>query len=302
MIVETTEEDQAKKKLEAAKRTVQDQIPECYMWLLVPEQATPVQGQKIPDVEIREYRLQGNEPLAIRASKRMVKDELLIREMAGTRLRHEMDQIPLWRGNAVQVKQLVEDFACHIYLPRIRNTQVLLAAIEDGVKSFSWDVETFAYADGFDKNTNRYLGLVGGRQARVRLDSESFVVIPSIAVEQLRMDRETAEAKGIVSDVPNAPTASMPAVSTHENGGVASNKGLRRFHATAELNPTRIARDAGDISEAIIQHLAALVDAKVTVTLEIQATVPNGVPENVVRTVSENARTLKFIAANFEES
>ena len=302
LVVETTEEDQAKKKLEAAKRTVQDQIPECYMWLLVPEQATPVQGQKIPDVEIREYRLQGNEPLAIRASKRMVKDELLIREMAGTRLRHELDQIPLWRGDAVSVKQLVEDFASHIYLPRVRNTQVLLNAIEDGVKSFSWDVETFAYADGFDKNTNRYLGLVGGRQARVRLDSESLVVMPSIAVEQLRMDRETAEAKGIVSNVPNAPSASQPSVGVQDDGTVANKMQLRRFHATAELNPTRIARDAGDISEAIIQHLASLVDAKVTVTLEIQAAVPNGVPENVVRTVSENARTLKFIAANFEES
>jgi hypothetical protein len=44
-------------------------------------------------------------------------------------------------------------------------------------------------------------------------------------------------------------------------------------------------------------------DAKVTLTLEIQAALPNGVlDENVVRTVSENARTLKFIAANFEDN
>jgi hypothetical protein len=49
---------------------------------------------------------------------------------------------------------------------------------------------------------------------------------------------------------------------------------LRRFHATVDLNPTRIARDAGDISEAIIQHLASLVDAKVTVTLEIKQPCP----------------------------
>ena len=126
--------------------------------------------------------------------------------------------------------------------------------------------------------------------------------MPSIAVEQLRMDREAAVAKGIASDVPNATTATLPSVGVQDDGTVANKMQLRRFHATAELNPTRIARDAGDISEAIIQHLAALVDAKVTVTLEIQATVPNGVPENVVRTVSENARTLKFIAANFEES
>ena len=33
---------------------------------------------------------------------------------------------------------------------------------------------------------------------------------------------------------------------------------------------------------------------KVTVTLEIEASVPGGVPDNVVRTVTENGRTLKF--------
>jgi hypothetical protein len=43
-----------------------------------------------------------------------------------------------------------------------------------------------------------------------------------------------------------------------------------------------------------------LVGAKVTVTLEIQAEMPAGVPENVVRTVAENARTLKFFSHGFE--
>lgn len=195
----------------------------------------------------------------------------------------------------------LDNFPSNIYLPRVRNAQVLLNAIGDGVKSFSWDVETFTYADGSDKNTNRYLGLVGGRQAQVRLESESLVVMPSIAAEQLRVDRKDTDATGPVSSTPNAPEASLSSVSAQDNGAAASKKQLRRFHATAKLNPTRIARDAGDISEAIIQHLAALVDADVTVTLEIQAAVPNGVPENVVRTVSENALTLKFIAADFEE-
>jgi hypothetical protein len=37
-----------------------------------------------------------------------------------------------------------------------------------------------------------------------------------------------------------------------------------------------------------------LVGAKVKVTLEIEAEVPNGTHENVVRTVTENSRTLKF--------
>jgi hypothetical protein len=40
----------------------------------------------------------------------------------------------------------------------------------------------------------------------------------------------------------------------------------------------------------------------VNVTLELRVTVPDGVPDDAVRTVSENARTLKFDSFGFEES
>jgi hypothetical protein len=36
------------------------------------------------------------------------------------------------------------------------------------------------------------------------------------------------------------------------------------------------------------------------VTLEIEATIPEGAPENVVRTVTENSRTLKLSSHGFE--
>jgi hypothetical protein len=39
----------------------------------------------------------------------------------------------------------------------------------------------------------------------------------------------------------------------------------------------------------------------VKVTLEIEAIMPTGTPENVVRTVTENCRTLKFDAHGFEK-
>ena len=35
--------------------------------------------------------------------------------------------------------------------------------------------------------------------------------------------------------------------------------------------------------------------------LEIEGQVPNGVPENTVRTVTENSRTLKFETRGFEQ-
>jgi hypothetical protein len=39
----------------------------------------------------------------------------------------------------------------------------------------------------------------------------------------------------------------------------------------------------------------------VDVTLEIEARIPNGTPENVVRTVTENSRTLKSKSQGFEK-
>ena len=37
------------------------------------------------------------------------------------------------------------------------------------------------------------------------------------------------------------------------------------------------------------------------VTLDIEAEVPGGVPDNVVRIVTENGRTLKFTTHGFED-
>jgi hypothetical protein len=51
----------------------------------------------------------------------------------------------------------------------------------------------------------------------------------------------------------------------------------------------------------VIAHLSALVGAKVTVTLEVDAEIPSGAPDHVVRTVTENSRTLKFSSQAFEK-
>ncbi len=66
------------------------------------------------------------------------------------------------------------------------------------------------------------------------------------------------------------------------------------------LDPARGGRDAGRIAEEVISHLAGLVGAEVAVTLETTGRVPDGVPEKVVRIVTENCRTLKFTNQGFE--
>jgi hypothetical protein len=74
----------------------------------------------------------------------------------------------------------------------------------------------------------------------------------------------------------------------------------RRFHGSVTLDPARVGRDAGRIADEVITHLVGLVGASVKVTLEIEADIPDGAPDTVVRTVTENSRTLKFDQAGFE--
>jgi len=75
----------------------------------------------------------------------------------------------------------------------------------------------------------------------------------------------------------------------------------KRYHGSVSLDPNRVGRDAGRIADEVISHLAGLMSADVKVTLEIQATMPSGAPDTVVRIVTENSRTLKFTSHGFEQ-
>lgn len=67
------------------------------------------------------------------------------------------------------------------------------------------------------------------------------------------------------------------------------------------VNSARVGRDAGRIAEEVIPHLAGQMGAEVTVTIEIEARLPNGASEQLDRTVTENSRTLKFDSQGFEK-
>ena len=74
----------------------------------------------------------------------------------------------------------------------------------------------------------------------------------------------------------------------------------RRYHAAVNLDPARVARDAGDLAAELISHLVGVVGAEVTVTMEVHARHADGFPDNVVRVVLENGRVLKVDEQGFE--
>src|SRR5271165_1615156 len=125
---------QAETQKTAADGTVTARLPETYQWLLVPTQETP---QAL--VTWQTVRLLGTGALAERASKKLKNDELLVVNFAASRLRMEMDRVPLWRADHVAIRQLVEDFGRYLYLPRLQTTTVLLNAIRSGLGMLTWE-------------------------------------------------------------------------------------------------------------------------------------------------------------------
>jgi predicted AAA+ superfamily ATPase len=288
---------QAETQRAAADSVVDARLPEAYQWLLVPTQNNPQAA-----VTWQAFRLSGHDALAVRAGKKLKNDELLVTSFAASRLRMELDRVPLWRGDHVAIKQLVDDFARYLYLPRLQDPSVLLEAILSGVGLLTWERDSFAFAESYDDAGARYRGLQVGRHvARVEADSPALVVKPEAARRQLEAERAAASLTPGTQTAGSAPTSS-PSGSLERPTGTpgAAPARPKRFHATVTLDPTRVGRDASRVADEVITHLCGLVGAQVKVTLEIEAEVPSGVPDNVVRTVTENSRTLKFDTHGFE--
>jgi hypothetical protein len=225
----------------------------------------------------------------------------------------ELDRIPLWRGDHVSVQQLGEDFAQYLYLPRLKNTDVLLEAIAGGVSNLLWRTETFAVAEGYDEATGRYLGLKYGQEVRPMNDGQWVVVKPEAAQRQIAAELVSPL---VISPSPQPTheegTSTAGGVDSTEDGTGGGNgepvlpppsppNPFTRYWATVDVDPSAMATRPAETGREIVQHLATIVGAKVTVTLEIQAEVPSGIPEDVRRVKNENSQTLKFRQYGFEE-
>jgi hypothetical protein len=183
---------------------------------------------------------------------------------------------------------------------------VLIEAIREGVKLLTWQLETFAYAENFDEHTTRYRGLRGGQVVSLTRDGAGVLVKPDVARRQMN-----AEAPGTTPSTGGGTRSGTgeddPGVGGRSGEAAGTAQAVRpepprprRFHGTVELDPARVGRDASRIADEVIAHLTGQIGAQVRVTLEIEATLPDGASDHVTRTVTENSRTLKFTSHGFE--
>ncbi|MEY8419384.1 DUF499 domain-containing protein [Oscillospiraceae bacterium 44-5] len=293
-------------------RAVDDQIKEAYCWLLIPyiDKATDLKTIVWDTIRISG----GSETIIGRAANKMRQNEQIITQWAPALLRMELDNV-LWKNsNHIQIKALWDYLCTYCYLPRLANEDVLLNAIGSGLDSY----EYFAYATGFDGT--RYLDLKYGQSAGM-VERSAYLVKVSAAKDQLAADeakrqaeedearaRAAQQGQGSggdvivahpqsidggthITDLPPQPT---PALATEQ----PKNK---RFYMSVPLDTTRIGRDVQRLVEEVITHLTTADGTQVEVSLEVNVQAPDGLSQQIVRTVSENCRTLHVEDFGFEE-
>lgn len=289
---------QAETQKQSADTAVTARIPETYCWTLVPEQRNP----QSPTVW-QAIRLTSTDALAVRTTKKLQSDGLLVTALGPNMLRKELDKIPLWRGNHVSVRQLMQDFASYLYLPRLATPNVLISAIDDGVRLSSWQLDSFAFAESVDESKGRFVGLIVGERVSQHAITTGILVQSEAAFTQWQKE---------ISPPPLTQSLPLSLLPQPHNPDDGDNKPLppttpppqtsvyRRYHGTVQLDPTRMGRDAGQIAEAIVALLQQSA-SNVSITLEITAHFDKGVDDKTKRDVTENSRTLRFTNHGFEE-
>jgi hypothetical protein len=282
--------NQAEAKKAEADRAVELRVGETYIWALIPHQPDPT-----GPIEWETVKTDGAGGVAERVSKKLVNNGVFAVGYAAELLRSLLSDgavlAPMWADGHVSVNQLWDAFARYVYLPRLADIGVLCATVAAGPNSTAWEQHGFAVADSFD---GRYAGLVTGASAD-HVTGTSLAVRPDLATAQEAADEATTD------QIP--PDSGSPTGGT--DGEVPPPKPLvddrlKRFFATTRLDPERYQRDFAKIAQEIVTNLAGHLGTGIEISVEIRATNDDGFPETLIRTVNENARTLKVEQYGFE--
>jgi predicted AAA+ superfamily ATPase len=274
---------QARTRRQQTDDAVGLRLAESYKYAIVPRQDDPT-GPVTFDVVTLDQ--QGS--VAQRASRKLVSQGNLAVQFPAVMLRLKLDNELKSRWDEeghVSANQIWEDFAKYVYLPRLRDQDVLMKTIEGGPSSMVWQSEGFAIAAGVDAGSGRYLGLTAGSHAD-SITPQSLLVKPEFAIGQIEAEEDERGSNDSGDD-----DAAAGATDVTEQVRPPS---VRVFRGAVTLDGDRPVKHFGDISKEILDHFASQIGVDLEVQLVIKAEKPDGFTDQIVRTVTENARTLKF--------
>jgi hypothetical protein len=295
------QKNQASTRQAQADQTVKSRLLQTFTWALVPSQP----DASAPFV-VRETKVEGQaESLAERVSRRLGNDgDLSVRQAAVT-IRLAINRVPqIWKDGHVALGALWGLYCQYPYMPRLRDRRVL----EEGVLDLPmiWETDAFALATGIDAATGRFVGLwIPGDTNSAPSPADSLLLVrPDVAIHQREHEKPTETGSDTDTETGEG-TGTGTGTGTIAGTGTGPGPGpidiaFTRFYGVKTLSSDKIAMDFKNIADEVIANLREQ-GINLIVKIEIEAVDATGFDENKIRTVSENAKTLKFDQSGFEK-
>jgi predicted AAA+ superfamily ATPase len=287
--------DQKAESDKALHRTVRD----TYRWLMSPVQEVR-RGRLDPKIVWDAVQVSATVPVLIAEIERLAIDNgWLINAWSPIHLKTILDTW-YFKDGVTDVKALkVWQDCCHyLYLPRLQSSLVYGEAVRIGAETEDF----FGYAN--DKEGNEFLGLVFGRSTLTPIDDSAILI-------QRETAREVKARQAVLPPGPGPGPSPDPDPDPKPGPGPRPGPGptpppgpqpppKTRFYGTVQLDPVKAKFVFANIADEVLEHFLNKPNAKVTVSIEIQAEDPNGFDDATQRAVRENCAVLKFSSGEFE--
>lgn len=288
--IDLNQKNQADQEHQTAGQVLLRVARECYKWLLCPAQTVPT-DQKI-EVEAYPMNISGN-AAANEVERICTENELVIKTWSPIHLREKLRSL-YWRGEtrAVPFKTFWEDTLRYIYLPRLRNQDVLKQAVKTGAPK----TDFFGLAESQFDGT--FEGFSFGKEI-AQVTDNLLLIEPNVAKAYQEKIEPPIIIEGPIGEPVTGPTVVDGPVTLPPPIPPLTPKAKSYFGASA-VNAATAKMQMITIADEVIVHLVKDPHAKVTVRVEISAEFPNGAKEEIRRTVSANADSLRFVQTEWE--
>ena len=283
-----------KKQAENELKTAEDVLPraarECYRWLLCPVQETPTEPR--PSLEAFPLNTTGGS-VSSGIERACIDNELVITTWSPIHLRTKLAEL-YWKDGQVSIKAMAfwEDTLRYLYLPRLKNRDVLAHAIQAGAKSR--DFFGIAYGQSGEKFDGFQFGKAG-----IQFDDTLLLIKPEAAQAYEESQRRPGEPP-VTKPTVGGDDHKSPVTLDDSGAPTAPQMKMRSFHGVAEVPSATAKIRLVQLADEIVSLLSSDPNASVRISVEIAAQFPDGATEQVKRAVSENANSLGLKSAEWE--
>tara|TARA_R100001129_G_scaffold135951_3_gene97439 strand:+ start:13652 stop:16963 length:3312 start_codon:yes stop_codon:yes gene_type:complete len=278
----------AEQSAASAADALQRQIRKSWVHLLVPS-VDPNDASKV-QVESIMRRQEGGKSPAEQAYELAIREAVLAEKLGGRTLSEKI--LSLWGTDveSLPVDQVGDWYFEHLHMHRVRDETVVANAVSDAAATLEDPPFALATTDG----NEAFRDIAISRSVSVRFGAGMVLLRTERAQELIAANRPSEETE---TDSNAGPAGGEPAV---EGGSTAAGAVTKKsFSAVVRVGPNTGALTVNQIFENVITELERDPNAAIEITVEISATSPEGFSEDVQDIVTDNAKTLKFDAANF---